>query len=541
MIAGLIMVRCLIYILILGGIVLACVVLKSAWQKCYQKEKKILDRIRNQNPEDMERASITLNFADNEKNSIVVRALRSALKEGQVGLQPVEFYNSIHLSRYLAGIFVFVGLLGTVFGIVLAISDLGSTVASTAQVGSAVSGSSSTRDTASLTNENWSHILAGINNLLVGMRAVSDCTLLGIIATVVVSLLNTVYIKACQDLESELTLLADTTYLPLYRAEVARRHHADMQQNLNAAAKLLDDGAKELASKLPSAITILDQTTTQAAELTKELYSAATELNEAYQQAEKGRQLIEAHLKRVETMLESNLPSLEHAAEELKAAAGTVSAERSSLAGISATVSNAARQMGEEIHQLRESLVDAQQEHNKHQEQLISRVEATQNRLQDLLRTFDWTLNDMSGVQDLNKLRQEIEQLKKDVLRELHVSSQQIQEAVVRFEDTHPMPSAPSMVETSNASLSSPHLHVPLHDHSSGPATRPATYDDVQENPRSELPANPPASDSRAPDRLLASQMGTHSSDNPGRPRITPAHQDKKPPLWRRLLKKSPH
>lgn len=74
-----------------------------------------------------------------------ILVLRGALAEGQVAIDDLPYYSRISYSRYMAGIFVFLGLLGTVIGLGRTVANLRTTIAPASISSSAANGANASR------------------------------------------------------------------------------------------------------------------------------------------------------------------------------------------------------------------------------------------------------------------------------------------------------------------------------------------------------------------------------------------------------------
>src|SRR5438045_4029812 len=90
-----------------------------------RRETPLLQELKKNPPATLEEAREKLNHYS---GSDTAQMLQSALETGTVDPGLLAFYDRIYWSRALAGLFVFIGLLGTVWGISVAISNLGVTV-----------------------------------------------------------------------------------------------------------------------------------------------------------------------------------------------------------------------------------------------------------------------------------------------------------------------------------------------------------------------------------------------------------------------------
>ena len=99
-----------IQLFIAGGVIAACFIVLRAWVHLTRQEQSSVNVLLTRKaPEDLSEARALLN---SQPKSDVARFLHSALDTGKFDENVLSFYEGIHWSRYLAGVFVFLGLLG---------------------------------------------------------------------------------------------------------------------------------------------------------------------------------------------------------------------------------------------------------------------------------------------------------------------------------------------------------------------------------------------------------------------------------------------
>jgi hypothetical protein len=154
-----------------------------------------------------------LSFSGGNKSATsVFTILSSARRSGHLDIEVLAYADWIQRSRYLAGIFVFIGLLGTVLGIGIAMTNL-----------SVVFGSSTDRLVQS----------KSITSILEALGSAAWCTFVGILATLVVSHKNATYLQNAGDLELEI----ERYFLTHIRVLAIRDERQWMANSLQSAVK----------------------------------------------------------------------------------------------------------------------------------------------------------------------------------------------------------------------------------------------------------------------------------------------------------------
>ena len=303
--------------------------------------------------------------------SVVVFTLEHILA-GSEEVETDALRRWIALPRYMAGVFVFVGLLGTVFSMSLALGKLGLTI----------SDASSGAD-AAMTSQIGERLLTGITGLLSGMESAFLCTLSGILATLIVSLANWRYLHACDEFEHALQWM------------IVRR--LSRQQNaaaLNAATKslaLVSDTAFQLSAKL------LDVST--------QFEEDMDSLSASYERAGNV-------LEKVNGIPLEKYEDLSRSSEALAEVARLLKQERNFQDEGSETVQSAAARMERAIADLCGSLAGSQKASGESLSKMVTQVQNTNTALVETVRRFELALNDVTSIVEATPIRHEMAALR---------------------------------------------------------------------------------------------------------------------------------
>ena len=437
---------------------------------------------RAEKPLSAEQAGALLDKED--ARSDVISSLRAALAYGEWGEGRLDFAGRIYWTRYLAGIFVFVGLLGTVWGIASAVASLGTSVTN-------ISSAASTTDTGSsaLTIQRWSTLLGGIENLLGGMRSAFYCTIAGLVATLLVSFLNSCYLATAGNVEACTRALAEDWFLPLYHAKESDQkselaqikqtvdllalRQSDAQPDwkqpfeiLMTASSTLSTSAKKLASSVDPALIRLETLHTLTGKLVNNLENVAQNLQQESLKAverleEANRQAIarlqeesgkmQVSLLEHETRLSTQQNAVAKAtqdiadkynrigekheqmsahARQLAEAAQTFPGYNAHLAEAAQGVRDAAKRMETAVETLRADLLLAQQQQHASLDSVAVNLAASHKTLDALLRRFELTLTDISEVTESAGVAQqrELQQIRATLAAELQRAQQTLNE-----------------------------------------------------------------------------------------------------------------
>ena len=312
-------------------------------------------------------------------SSVVVSTIQDALLTNDAEIEVQSVRRWLHWPRYLAGMFVFIGLLGTVWGMAAAVSGLGNTVALTSNVSGAAS--SSAHSSSSFTIDQWGKLLSGIDSLLGGMNIAFRCTLFGLIATVLVSAFNSFYVSRCEIFEADLQRLISTVFLPLKQNTDKVGSVSDQVERLGSVVDKFDKTAVFLSSSLQPAATKLLSVAEKAETLTGQLQQATQSsreeakivsqrygelrnaIEESYSQVEKVveksyRQVQEA-LAAVAALPLESYTGLKKSADSLRSAATEFAAERTAISETVKTLIASAARMEDAVGKLTVDLADS--------------------------------------------------------------------------------------------------------------------------------------------------------------------------------------
>jgi methyl-accepting chemotaxis protein len=337
--------------------------------RLWREEIQVARQIRDEGKPASGEAARNLLFGYERSESAAF--LRSALDTGETDTAVLSFNDWIMWPRYLAGIFVFVGLLGTVWGVSVALAHLGSALSQ----GSALNQSGAVNAFAQS-----QHLTDSIAQLLTKMQSASLCTLWGLLATVFISLGNNLYSHLSRRHEKSLVALAEEWFLPLWERESAAVTEESILRQLNETAGKMTAAADNLNRQVAQAVQIVHQEASKTSHLTDKLHEIAGKL-QAFMDA--------------------------------------LTAERSGLATASDRVGDEAERMAKAVRELRESLVERQDGEEERHRDFMARVEETQKTLHDILRNFERVLTDVTNISEASPLREAILEVRRDLLDEL--------------------------------------------------------------------------------------------------------------------------
>jgi hypothetical protein len=364
--------------------------------------------------------------------------LESVLDADECDRSQLDLSGYLHWPRFLSGIFVFVGLLGTVWGITVAISSLGIAMPSTGSTAGALDTSAKAFDYIATQQQRMG---ASIGSLLSGIKSASVCTLFGIFFTLILAGLNSYYLRVCEHIESNIALLG-------VKLINARRYHATQtQQRLHGVTDVLEHAARVLNGAVPS------------------LAGAADKLSDTVTGIQKCIDDIGAQSTEQGERLEETLESVESVSHALQHLSETIVAERSGLADISGRVGSAAERMTTEVRNLSEKLLEDRKQEELRLEAALDRQEALHSSLEALLRRFDSVLLDVASITENSPLRKELLTLKADLFKKLNeLANENRTTSRTSFREEYLMPS-PSIDSTPRTADTAPDL----------PATTPVT------------------------------------------------------------------
>lgn len=422
--------------LLLGLLVWSLLILYSA-QRRLNKEKEIV----NSMPRD---PSIGISG-----QTYAALALETGLRTNTAPGDFLPYLDWIQLSRYLAGIFVFVGLLGTVAGIAGVVSSLSGL------------GPSAAGDAA----EQLRSAKEGLLSMLGEMRGAFNSTLTGILFTVIVSALNTAYASKARKIE----VLLDSQWrnrLQFMDQQEAQAASApvesveDVTDSIKESVKQLRDVSKSLRADLtmmseqmtavrdglgalgqkvredlPAAAlefkTSIDGAGsnfyTNVEKAAKDLYSKTTTgADEAAKaivtgSSSAGDDLVDAGREAAES-LSSSTEAIASLANQLSATGTALDAryaamqdaiERSRQAAESLPM--AAQQMSASVRDLKTELISDRAKANLELERVADRLEGNEKKLGETLRRFEITLSDMAVSTDQIELHNRLLTLADDM------------------------------------------------------------------------------------------------------------------------------
>ncbi len=356
--------------MIVALIVLLGIAAALNWRKAMAQlaaEDSFLTQLLQEVPANREAAQ-TLLQAHVERPA--ARVLLDSLMSGRAEIDGLPYLEWNATSRYLTGIFVFLGLLGTVWGIALAIQSLGGTITSSAPT--VVSNSSQASEALFRQSE---QLRASIASLLSGIQSASWSTLAGVAATLGASALNFVYAGRARGTADRVERIARETLLPLPYAEEPIKMQS-LLKSLQRSSGRLTDATALLSDRIEAAADAVQGIATQTWELTSRL-SATT------------------------GALEGTLQRLGD--------------ERNALRALANEISASATQMAREVRLLRENLAADQRAQGERHDRANEHLHGTQRELQALLRRFESVLNDAAAQAEASPLRREMLDLKAEL------------------------------------------------------------------------------------------------------------------------------
>lgn len=424
-------------IVIIVLILVLTIIAYGLWQKAlyhlrHNELAPILEIKNARRPNSLAQARTILS---NNDNSISVTTIHNALETGKLDITNLEYYHWIHWPRYLAGIFVFIGLLGTVWGIATAISSLGSTVGLTANMASSSSGASN-----SLANfhDQWMKVMDGISRLLSGMRAASYCTLFGLFATVIVSVLNSYYLSLCERLTLTITELANSYFLPLRTEDHQREEERTAIEDLKSAIHMLEGSANMLTNGVAPVVDYFNKVVNQVSQLGENLNGITNQAHHmveqmalatqsidksserSSQQMVNASQQIDTTLARSEQAFGSYYKSLQDTVTAFGEATQQLLHETQTVTGNSDEVGRAAAQMTQAVRTLQEGMVDVMNRQEKNLDTNLSRIIAMNEKLESHLRHFEVLLLDATSLLDSSPLQQAFSKAWQHVADSIH-------------------------------------------------------------------------------------------------------------------------
>ncbi|MGI6544695.1 MAG: hypothetical protein ACOX44_16925 [Limnochordia bacterium] len=219
------------------------VLLARAWMRLRQRELPTLEMLeqrfdseppKNQTHlrhllkgmmEDGEQGALRETFAE---MPVVLKTLWRTLHTKRFAGDDLAIYNWNEASRFSAGIYIFLGLLGTVTGIAVALFLLG-------DINVGISEDLVSRQAG---------LLVTVAQMLSALSGAFWATLAGLVATITQSFLNYRYTMACHNIASRLNLLAEVYLLPLFSDDLDLTLIDSLREAGSVMAKATTDMAK---------------------------------------------------------------------------------------------------------------------------------------------------------------------------------------------------------------------------------------------------------------------------------------------------------
>jgi hypothetical protein len=327
-----------------------------------------------------------LNALNRFPDSSAVQCLRLAVETGRMDLGSLPIFDRIHWARFFAGLFVFVGLVGTVAGISRSIAGLSdfSTDAPQRPGVAQTSGQASAQVMAQT-----SKLQTKVNELLAGIKTASTSTLWGLVATLVVAFFNARYLARCHAVE-ESASRAFRSYCEPVLQRTAIRSADDHISAMAAAIHRLGDITESL------------QTATHALRLTSERLTEKAVDSTA--------------------QIQDIMQGLRSASDTFVADMKRLKDERGETADLVRAFEKAAEKVGGESRTIREAIVGANQDNLRLNEAHRNQNELTLKQMRDMLRQFESVLKDVTAFWPESPLRKELQGLRSefaDKLRDL--------------------------------------------------------------------------------------------------------------------------
>jgi hypothetical protein len=358
----------------------------------------------------------------------VVDVLDAALQDGTVSTEGLSLTALNHWARQLGGLFVFVGLVGTVAGMAWGLAALGDTLQTTGQAGSAAATGQRLRTTLrdktdpakqpQNLDKEIEDMRSAIVELLASMRGSASCTLWGLIATVAFAFLNGVFAQRAMALEDSIAAYAARECLPRYREQVESRTNTGQQELLTAAVQQQADAIGQLTAASAAALSTSEQLAQQAAGIGGGIQSAASDLADNCLVLIEAQRTVLGLLTRAQALVADNAPAIAEALHHLGTASTGLSDEKATLDDVAASVRQAAVTVSGESRLVREALVDGQRHTASSIEAVLAGAAQQQQRLERLLSSFELALADASGLSVASTVRQAVDELRRAIAAE---------------------------------------------------------------------------------------------------------------------------
>lgn len=325
-------------------------------------------------------------------DSQLVDRLRVGMATGVLNTDALPMYDYIHWSRFLAGVFVFIGLLGTVFGISRSINGLSNNT-SAGQYGAAAPNS---RQATEQIMAQSATLQRKLDELLSGMKSASTSTLAGLFATLVIAFFNARYGARCLALERRTTAFFQLRCLPL----------------VQGAGSDQVEIAKALATALGDAVTKLSVVLADLEGTAAELSTAASELGDS-------TLACTAETKRL-------LNAMQAAALSFVAEVKALNAQRGEIGDVVGAMQKTGGAIAQEARKTREAIENTESRQLVHLETQRQYQDQTLKSLRELLSRFDSILNDIAATAPESPIRLELLELRRGLTKQLTAVSQEM-------------------------------------------------------------------------------------------------------------------
>lgn len=398
--------------------------------------------------------------------SLASRTLSNVLLDGTIDVDVSALTARAYWPRQLGGLYVFIGLAGTVLAMFLALQHLSTVLQAPDATGAAaartttveidggrttlLSGPSNPRvapQTGLDMEQSVREVIKAIRNLMNGLVAASAATLAGLLFTILAAFLNASYLSGCEKLRQALIDSAHTHFQPLYRSTQPGTEEADTALILRDAANRAVDVLQKIQHRFEYVSTAVSQTLERTAEVAHEVNTAADNLCARYEQALASNDAQAEQIQEVTRLITKISAALVTVSNKVSSVAGVLdraieaisnerthlgdvaTAAREAMSATETTVSDAAYTMGKEARLLRESLADHFVSQSRQLNEMVQSMADVPARLRDLLMVFDGVLQDVIAVVDPRHLREAVD-LTKQELQEAARRVQEIDEAM---------------------------------------------------------------------------------------------------------------
>lgn len=371
----------------------AYVIWRRSWNKLNRQEITVVEKIRSaEAPTTWEEAGNLLP----DSMSVAVATLRRALTSGSFNADAPEYYDWIQTPRYLAGIFVFIGLLGTILGIAVSVSSLGAAVSTSAAA-----------------SDQLSDISRHIFDLLSGMKYAFYCTIGGLLSTLLISALNAYYLSHCRQLEMQVEALAYRVFIPmnelaLMSTPLDEISMPEVIESLRLSVEELSLATTQFSEHIVPIAQAFEQTAANTTVLSDTLLNAGATLRDELKDSSDRIEAVRRTMEFAGDGFRDTLQNLADIAEDLEGAATIIAGERTSL---NSTIKDAALEMASSVRSLQEAVTNTLGLQQTHLDQLIAHSTSNLEKMGLLLRQFELTLADVTAISEQTTLRQDVQHL----------------------------------------------------------------------------------------------------------------------------------